>query len=148
MRRVLATATATAAVLFGTALMPTAATAHPTDRQRCTPVRSTVGFYEAGVVATEEMTVPANPRCTTISVSHIRDPRVPGDHCQTFYVGFWPVGSDGSLTYTDRIEACAAPGDKPVVIATNVPDGARFIVLYQIDYNDPEVQNIRFSIWR
>ena len=123
----------------------TAAT--PPGHRSCAPIRPETSYYEAGRVGTEQLSTPVS-RCTTISVSNIRDPRVPGDHCQTFFVGFWPIGPEGSLTYTDRVEVCAASGEKPVVIATNVPDGARFIVLYQIDYIDPVIQTSRFRIWR
>jgi hypothetical protein len=30
----------------------------------------------------------------------------------------------------------------------NVPDGAVFFVLYQVDYIDPVIQTVRFKVWR
>ena len=137
------------AVIGLVALTPTTADASAADashRQRCAPTRPDTGFYEAGQVGSEQLTVPTNRRCTTISVSHIRDPRVPADHCQTFRVGFWPL-VDGSLTYTDPVEVCSVPAGKRTVLATNVPDGAQFIILYRVDYIDPDIQTVRYKAW-
>jgi hypothetical protein len=108
----------------------------------CIPLRPGTGFYEAGWVGTEELTTPAS-RCTTISVSRIVDPANPADRCQTFRVAFWPL-VDGSLTYTDPVTAC---GKQRTVLARHVPDNARYLVLYKVDYIDPEVQTIRFKLW-
>ena len=148
MNRLLATLAAFA-VTGLVALTPTAAAASGTDArhpQRCAPTRPVIGFYEAGRVGSEQLTVPTNRRCTTISVSHIRDPRVPADRCQTFLVGFWPL-VDGSLTYTDPVTACSVPARKRTVLATNVPDGAQFIIIYQVDYIDPIIQTVRYKAW-
>ncbi|MEV4643057.1 hypothetical protein AB0J80_37535 [Actinoplanes sp. NPDC049548] len=108
----------------------------------CVPLRPDKGFYEAGWVGTEELTTPTS-RCTTISVSHVVDPANPADRCQTFRVRFWPL-VDGSLTYTDPVTAC---GKQRTVLARHVPDDARYIVLYKVDYIDPEVQTIQFKLW-
>jgi len=108
----------------------------------CVPFRPGRGFYEAGRVATEELTTPAS-RCTTISVSHVVDRANPADRCQTFRVGFWPL-VDGSLTYTDPVTACGA---HRTVLARNVPDNARYLVLYDVDYIEPEVQTVDFKLW-
>jgi hypothetical protein len=108
----------------------------------CVPIRPGNGFYEGGRVATEELTTPAS-RCTTISVSHIADPADPADRCQTFRVGFWPL-VDGSLTYTEPVTAC---GSNRTVLARNVPDNARYLVLYDVDYIDPEIQTVTFKVW-
>jgi hypothetical protein len=99
-------------VVLATALVPTAASAagtghHGHGHRKCASLRPDPGFYEAGVVATEVLTVP-DSRCTTISVSHIKDPANPSDRCQTFYVGFFQT--DGTLTYTEPVTACGTDG--------------------------------------
>jgi hypothetical protein len=131
------------------ALTPTAAAASGVDasyRQRCSPTRPAPSFYAAGRVGSEELFAPTNRRCTTISVSHIRDPRIPADRCQTFLVGFWPL-VNGSLTYTDPVRVCSVPAGKRTVLVTDVPDGAHFIILYQVDYIDPVIQTVRYKAW-
>ena len=112
--------------------------AHP----GCVPIRPRTGFYEAGRVGSEELTTPIS-RCTTISVSDIVDPAKPQDRCQTFRVGFWPL-VDGSLTYTEPVTAC---GGRRTVLARNVPDNAQYLVLYDVDYIDPQMQTVRFKVW-
>jgi hypothetical protein len=108
----------------------------------CVSTRPAAAFYAAGRVGTEELTTPAS-RCSTISVSHVEDPANPADRCQTFRLGFWPL-VDGSLTYTEPVTAC---GTSRTVLARDVPDNARYLVLYDVDYIDPQLQNIRFKIW-
>src|SRR3954464_15486066 len=99
----------------------------------CSAVRPKKEFYEAGRVASEMLTVPANARCTTISVKNIKDPQDPADNCQTFLIGFFPP--EGEYSYTEPVEACsAAPGGPEVVLATDVPDGMGYRVAYEIDY--------------
>jgi hypothetical protein len=34
------------------------------------------------------------------------------------------------------------------VLATGVAPGTQFRVLYQVDYIDPEPQQVRFTVWR
>jgi len=132
------------------ALTPTAA-AHATPDgagrdTRCAPTRPGIEFYEAGRVASTAITVP-HSRCTTIAVSNIRDPRAPADRCQTFLVAFLPTdGTDP--TYTEPVQACSVPSSKRTVLATNVPNGAVFRVLYDVDYIDPVIQTVRFRVWR
>jgi hypothetical protein len=109
----------------------------------CVAVRPQTGFYEAGRVATVPLTTPVS-RCTTISVSDIVDPANPADRCQTFRIGFWPL-VNGSLTYTEPVTAC---GGGRTVLARDVPDKAKFVVLYDVDYIDPEVQTVKFKVWR
>jgi hypothetical protein len=108
----------------------------------CVPIRPASGYYEGGSVATAELTTPAS-RCSTVSVSHVQDPANPADRCQTFRVAFWPL-VDGSLTYTEPVTAC---GTKRTVLARGVPDNARYLVLYRIDYIDPEIQTVSFKVW-
>jgi hypothetical protein len=108
----------------------------------CVAIRPGRGFYEAGRVATEELTTPTS-RCTTIAVSDVVDAANSKDRCQTFLVGFWPL-VDGSLTYTEPVKAC---GTQRTVLARNVADNARYIVLYQVDYIEPSVQTVRFKVW-
>ncbi|MBG0564915.1 hypothetical protein [Actinoplanes aureus] len=108
----------------------------------CVAVRPDMGFYEAGRVGSEELTTPRS-RCTTISVSHVVDPAKPADRCQTFRLGFWPL-VDGSLTYTEPVTAC---GTNRTVLARNVPDKARYLVVYDVDYIDPDVQRVDFKVW-
>ncbi|HET6532159.1 MAG TPA: hypothetical protein VFH03_16345 [Actinoplanes sp.] len=118
--------------------------AKPSPAQRgCAPIRPDTEFYEAGRVGTDKLTTPIS-RCSTISVSHIVDPANPADRCQTFLIGFWPL-VDGSLTYTDPVTAC---GGRRTVLARNVPDNAEYLVLYDVDYIDPEIQTVKFTIWR
>ena len=111
-------------------------------RPGCVPIRPETGFYEGGRVATEELTTPAL-RCSTISVSHVVDTANAADRCQTFRVGFWPL-VDGSLTYTEPMTAC---GGRRTVLARNVPDNTRYLVLYDVDYIDPDVQTVEFKVW-
>jgi hypothetical protein len=106
---------------------------------RCVSISPGNGFYEGGRVASAEQTTPASS-CTTISVSNVVDAANPTDICQTFLVGFWPL-VDLSLTYTQPVTAC---GDSRTVLARNVPNNAHYIVLYDIDYLDQDVQ---FRIW-
>ncbi|MBF9130541.1 hypothetical protein I0C86_16455 [Plantactinospora sp. S1510] len=112
------------------------------NADRCVPIRPEVGFYAAGRIGSEELRTP-NSRCTTISVSHIRDLANPADRCQSFALGFWPL-VDGSLTYTEPVTAC---GRDRTVLARNVPDNARYIVLYAVDYIEPAVQRVEFRVW-
>lgn len=119
----------------------TAAPPSPASRG-CVPIRPATGFYEAGSVATEELRTPRTG-CSTVSVSHVEDPANPRDRCQRFLVGFWPL-VNGSLTYTEPVTACGA--DR-TVLARNVPDNARYLVLYIVDYIEPDVQEVRFTVW-
>jgi hypothetical protein len=119
----------------------TVAKPSPAQRQ-CVPIRPHTGFYEAARVATEELTTPIS-RCSTISVSHIVDPANPADRCQTFLIGFWPL-VDGSLTYTEPVTAC---GGRRTVLARNVPDNADYLVVYDVEYIDPEIQTVKFKVW-
>jgi hypothetical protein len=121
-------------MVFSAAVIPAAASA--SGNHRCVSVQPGPGFYEGGRVATEVLTVP-DSRCPTISVSHIKDPADPSDRCQTFLVGFYPLGEDGSLTYTEPVTAC---GGHRTVLARNVPDGTEYIVLYDIDYLEQRIQ--------
>ena len=135
-------ATTVLVVVLATALIPTAASAagtghHGHGHRKCASLRPGPGFYEAGRVATEVLTVP-DSRCTTISVAHIKDPANPSDRCQTFLVGLFQP--DGTLTYTEPVTAC---GPHRTVLASNVPNGTEYIVLYQIDYLQ---QRIRFRV--
>jgi hypothetical protein len=133
---------------LATALASTAAVAQPqaaSARHKCVSVRPVSEFYEAGRVASFPLTVPTS-RCTTISVSHIKDPAVPSDHCQTFLVGFFPT--DGSeATYTEPVTACSMPPRTRTVLASNVPDGAVYRILYNVDYIEPGVQIVRYRAW-
>jgi hypothetical protein len=124
------------AMVFSTALIPAAAFASGHGQRGCVSVQPGAGFYEGGRVATAVLTVP-DSRCRTISVSHIKDPANPSDRCQTFLVGFYPLGEDGSLTYTEPVTAC---GGHRTVLARNVPDGTEYIVLYDIDYLEQRIQ--------
>lgn len=132
------------AAVLSTALAPSAASAtgdhshHGQGHRKCVSIRPAFGFYQAGRVATEILTVP-NSRCRTISVSHVKDPANPSDRCQTFLVGFYPL-VNGSLTYTEPVTAC---GRHRTILARNVPNGTRYIVLYNIDYLQ---QRIKFRV--
>jgi hypothetical protein len=111
----------------------------------CVPFRATGGFYEAATIGTEELTTPTS-RCTTISVSDVEDPasRAPTDTCGSFRVGFWPLTDNGSLTYTEPVIACSS---FRTVLARNVPNNARYLVIYDVEYIEPTVQNLTFRIW-
>jgi hypothetical protein len=113
----------------------------PADR-KCVPIRPESDFYEGGQIGSEKLTTPVS-RCTTISVSHVVDPANPADRCQTFLVGFWPL-VDGSLTYTEPVTAC---GRNRTVLARNVPDNTKYLVLYAVDYIEPDPQTVTFKVW-
>ena len=108
----------------------------------CVPIRPEIGFYAAGRVGSDQLTTPTS-RCTTISVSNVRDPANRADRCQTFRLGFWPP-DDGSLTYTEPVTAC---GRHRTVLARNVPNDARYLVIYDVDYIDPVIQTVKFRVW-
>jgi hypothetical protein len=147
MKRITYSLTTLVAALV-TVLVATTAVAEPaaaTPRHKCAPVRPVPEFYEAGRVASFPLTVP-DSACSTISVSHIKDSAVPSDHCQTFLVGFFPT--DGSEpTYTDPVTACSVRPKARTVLATNVPDGTVYRILYEVDYIEPSVQIVRYKAW-
>jgi hypothetical protein len=129
------------------ALAPaTAAAAHTSTTDTCAPTQPGTGFYAAGRVASAPVTVPKSA-CTTIAVSHIRDIHQPGDNCQTFLLAYLPADG-GDPTYSEPVQACSTPPSNRTVLATNVPDGTVFRVLYQVDYIEPEIQTVRFTVWR
>ncbi|GGJ80735.1 hypothetical protein GCM10010123_08330 [Pilimelia anulata] len=138
--KLLTTTLLTGMVAAAALLGVTSAPAGAADRGRtaCVSVQPEYGFYEAGRVGSKVLTTPRS-RCKTISVSHIKDPAEPSDRCQTFLLGFYPA-VNGSLTYTDPVTAC---GDRETVLARNVPDRKKYIVIYAIDYWQ---QRIRFSV--
>lgn len=123
-------AAATAATIV---LVPTSASAAP---QRCVSAAPTPDFYAAGRISTTPVT-DTNRRCTSISISDVRDTADPSDTCQTFLVAI------GSL-YSDPVEACAGTR---TVLATGIPAGAQFRILYQVDYIDPAPQVVAFKVW-
>ena len=127
-----------------TSAATTAAATRPNlqNTRRCVPIRPEIGFYAAGRVGSDQLTTPTS-RCTTISVSNVRDPANRADRCQTFRLGFWPP-VDGSLTYTEPVTAC---GRHRTVLARNVPNDARYIVIYDVDYIDPVIQTVKFRVW-
>jgi hypothetical protein len=114
-------------------------------KRTCVSVRPVTEFYAAGRVASFPLTVPSSA-CSTISVSHIKDPANPADRCQTFLVGFFPA--DGSeATYTEPVTACAVPPKTRTVLASNVPDGTIYRILYNVDYIEPSIQTVRYKAW-
>lgn len=116
-----------------------------TARRECVSVRPVTEFYAGGRVASFPLTVP-NSACSTISVSHIKDPANPSDRCQTFLVGFFPA--DGSEpTYTEPVTACSVPPKTRTVLASNVPDGTIYRILYNVDYIEPNIQIVRYRAW-
>jgi hypothetical protein len=124
------------------------ATSPPTVENPCVPFRAKDGSYEAGVIATEQLTAP-NSRCTTISVSDVRDPDSrPLDTCAYFRIGFWPnAGGYWPTTYTEKVIAC---GSHRTVLVRNVPNNARYHVVYDIKDMDPdtgEITGVTFRIW-
>jgi hypothetical protein len=140
----IATALAVAGIA---ALAPaTAAAAHTSTTGACAPTRPGTDFYEAGRVASAPVTVPKSA-CTTIAVSHIRDIHQSSDTCQTFLLAFLSVDG-GDPTYSEPVQACSTPPGRRTVLATDVPDGTVFRVLYQVDYIEPEIQTVRFTVWR
>jgi hypothetical protein len=134
-----------AVMIVGTALASVSAASASATHHQCVPVRPVADFYEAGRVASKPITVPRSS-CTTISVSNIRDAANPSDRCQTFLVGFFPA--DGSeATYTEPVTACAVPPSTRTVLASNVPNGAVYRILYNVDYIDPAPQQVHYKIW-
>jgi hypothetical protein len=144
MNRTRSIVTALALVAGGTLVPATAAAAH--TPARCTPARPGNAFYAGGRIASVPVTTPKSA-CTTIAVSHIRDIARPGDNCQTFLVAF--LSPDGQTTgYTEPVQACSPAPRQRTVLARDVPDGAVFRILYQVDYIEPEVQRVRYTVWR
>lgn len=124
--------TATVATVAMTALTPASASAAPV----CVSTTPARDFYAAGRIASKPIT-DDNSRCTTISVSDIRDAADPADTCQTFLVTI------GSLS-SDLVEACAGTR---TVLAYDIPAGTTFRILYQVDYIDPAPQVVNFKVW-
>jgi hypothetical protein len=126
------------------ALTPVAA--HAATASRCTPARPAIDFYAGGRMASAPVT-DYNAACRTISVSGVRDAADPADTCQTFLVAL--LSADGrDPTYTEPVRACSPDPRTRTVLATGVPTGVQFRVLYQVDYIDPEPQLVRFTVWR
>ena len=124
------------------------ATSPPIVENPCVPFRSEKGgYYEGGTISTGQLTAPSS-RCTTISVSDVRDPdsRAPTDTCGFFKVGFWsPV--NGNVTYLEPVIACSS---YRTVLARNVPNNARYLVTYDVEHFDPEADtmtHLTFRIW-
>ncbi len=40
-----------------------------------------------------------------------------------------------------------ACGKQRTILARNVPDNARHLVLYDVDHIEPEVQDVDFTVW-
>lgn len=116
-----------------------------TAKSKCASVRPVTAFYEAGRISSFPLTVP-HSSCTTISVSNIRDAADASDRCQTFLVAFLPADGSGP-TYTEPVTACSVPADTRIVLAWQVPDGAVYRILYNIDYLEPSLQVVRYKAW-
>ncbi|GIF73884.1 hypothetical protein Asi02nite_34020 [Asanoa siamensis] len=123
--------------------MPSAAGATDAGRGRCAADRPGTDFYAAGRVASVPVAVHG---CGSISVSHVRDVRAPNDRCQTFLLMLQAPGG-GEPVYTTPVRACATPPHRRTVLATGLPDGTVFRVLYEVDYIDPEPQRVAFTVW-
>jgi hypothetical protein len=125
------------------------ATSPPTVEDSCVPFRSEKGgYYEAGTISTEQLTAP-NSRCTTISVSDVRDPdsRPPTDTCGYFKVAIWPTTGDGWPTYLEPVIACSS---YRTVLARNVSNNARYLVTYDVEHFDTTadvMSHLTFRIW-
>jgi hypothetical protein len=145
-RRVyLITALATGVAALAPGATASAAPINEVAHSPCSPARPGTDFYAAGRIASTPVTVP-DSACTTISVSSIRDVRDRTDHCQTFLVAL--LSTDGSdPTYTEPVQACSTTSRRRTVLATDVPDGTVFRVLYEVDYIDPAPQVVRFTVW-
>jgi hypothetical protein len=142
-------APSTAAPTTATRRATHSATSPPTVENPCVPFRSEKGgYYEGGTISTQQLTTPRS-RCTTISISDVRDPGSrPPDTCGYFRIGFWPkVGGAWATTYTEKVIVC---GSHRTVLARNVPDNARYQVVYDIKDFDPEqntMSHLTFRIW-
>ncbi|WP_127504654.1 hypothetical protein [Actinoplanes solisilvae] len=129
-----------AAAAVTVAAIPSPAAAAVERTPRCTSVRPSPDFYAGGRVAS----TPIDARCTTVSISHVRDVARPSDRCQTFLVAL--LSADGrDPTYTEPVRVCSPSTRTRTVIATGVPAGSQFRVLYQVDYLE---QSVRFTVWR
>jgi hypothetical protein len=75
-----------------------------------------------------------------------RPGRPPADTCQTFLLAF--LSTDGSdPTYTEPVRVCSPNPRVRTVLATGVPAGTQFRVLYQVDYIEPDTQRVRYTVW-
>jgi hypothetical protein len=137
---------ATAAVLSPAAANASATGASATGAgNRCTSTRPASDFYAGGRIASVPVT-DNNSACTTISISNVRDVRRPADTCQTFLLAF--LSTDGSdPTYTEPVRVCSPNPRVRTVLATGVPAGTQFRVLYQVDYIEPDTQRVRYTVW-
>jgi hypothetical protein len=137
---------ATAAVLSPAAANASATGASATGAgNRCTSTRPASDFYAGGRIASVPVT-DNNAACTTISISNVRDVRLPADTCQTFLLAF--LSTDGrDPTYTEPVRVCSPNPRVRTVLATGVPAGTQFRVLYQVDYIEPDTQRVRYTVW-
>lgn len=110
---------------------------------KCETIRPVLTSYVEDRMATDNIIVPNNPACTTISVKNIKDPGNPGDHCATFIVAFL-THDGGDPIYTEPVEACSkGPHGQEVILAANIPDGTNYFLLYDPDYLE---QSLKFQV--
>ena len=99
---------------------------------------ATTDFYEAGKVTTNKYTVPYWSECEDINVRNItaRDESgklIPGDHCATFTVQFFPSGGREPYFGAPKY-VCSQGANGPVVpIATDVYNGTKYRILHNVE---------------
>lgn len=106
-------------------------------QEHCRVFTSQSDFYEGGKVTSVKYTVPTWSQCEDINIRNIsaKDENgvvIPGDHCATFTVQFFP--SSGGYYYGNPKWVCSTgPNGAVVPIATNVINGTKYRVLYNIE---------------
>jgi hypothetical protein len=91
-------------------------------------------IYGGGRVSTEDRYVPFSSvsGCVDINVRNIRDVNNAADTCATFTVAMYPTS--GGVIYGKSKFVCSAGPNGPVVpIATNVINGTKYRVLYNVE---------------
>jgi len=91
---------------------------------------------EAGWVYSNIYYVPGSAvsACTDINVRNIQNQTVPGDHCTTFKVQFFPTS--GKPYYNTPKKVCSTGSKGAVVpIATNVLNGTKYRIWYSLEGN-------------
>jgi hypothetical protein len=123
---------ATLAIMLGAtlAVVPTVSAAAVS----CRVFTPATDFYEGGQVATKIYYVPGASvsGCKDINVRNIQNNSVPGDHCATFKVQFFPTWGDAYYN-TPKTVCSTGPNGAVVPIATNVLNGTKYRVLYGVE---------------
>lgn len=132
--------TVAAAVGFATVAPSSSASA-----VTCRSFAAETSWYEAGRLATKTYTVPGASvsGCVDINVRNIKneDPKYPDDNCAMFRVALFTNGENNDPTYSpDKFACSTGPNGAVRPIATNVPNGTKYYIIYNVETQRPNDQ--------